>query len=108
MNLAISALLIALALSILGAIDDWRYKRKGGKKPGRRAKILFRTGLALVAALFVTVIVLALTHKATTEEIAQSGTSAVTQIALLLFAAWEISRWIARHKNPLSKASPVA
>lgn len=89
-------------------MDDWRYRRKGGKKPGRRAKILFRTGLALVAVLFVTVLLLVVTHEATAEEIAQSGISAVTRIALLLFVAWEIGRWIARRKNPLSKARPGA
>jgi len=100
--------LVALVLGILGAIHDWRYKRKGGKKPSRMAKILFRVGLALIVILFVTVLALALTHEATAEQVAESGMSAVTGIALLLFVVWEIGRWIARHNNPLSKAPPAA
>ncbi len=100
--------LVVLVLAILGALSDWRYKRKGGKKPGRRAKIIFRTGLALVSALLVIMLMLAYRNPAATEKITESGAAAITGIGITLFGIWEFYRWMVRSKNPPSKPTAVA
>jgi hypothetical protein len=95
--------LIMLLFAVLAALTDWSYKRKGGKKPSRRNRILFRTILSLVVALFVIVLILSESHPAEAEEISVGGTAAIVRVVILLFGVWEFSRWMVRRKNPLTK-----
>jgi drug/metabolite transporter (DMT)-like permease len=84
---------LALVLSILGAIGDWRYRRDGGKQPGKREKILFLCAVMLVVALFAILAVLGAN--------AEMIRYLVPPIAIILFATWELGRWRVRRSNPL-------
>jgi drug/metabolite transporter (DMT)-like permease len=84
---------LVLALSILGAIGDWRYRRDGGKPPGRREKILFFCAVLLVVALFAVLAVLGAD--------AEMIRYLVPPVAIILLAAWELGRWRVRRTNPL-------
>jgi drug/metabolite transporter (DMT)-like permease len=84
---------LVLALSILGAIGDWRYRRDGGKQPGKKEKILFLCAVMLVVALFAVLAVLGAD--------AEMIRYLVPPIAIILFAAWELGRWRVRRTNPL-------
>ena len=84
---------VVLAFSILGAIGDWRYRRDGGKQPGKKEKVLFLCAVMLVVALFA-----ALAMLGANAEMIQYLTP---PIAIILFAAWELGRWRVRRRNPL-------
>lgn len=87
---------LALALSILGAIGDWRYRRDGGKQPGKREKILFLSAVLLAIALFGVLAVLG------------AGLEIISYltppIAIILFATWELGRLRVRRTNPLESS----
>jgi len=85
-----------LVLSILGAIGDWRYRRDGGKQPGKKEKILFLSAILLVVALFAVL--------ATLGASAEMIRYLVPPIAIILFAAWELGRWRVRRTNPLESS----
>jgi amino acid permease len=88
----------ALILAIWGAVVDWRYKRKGGKKPSKKDRLLFLTAFALVFAFFV---VLALIGVG---DVAGMIGAASVDFALVLFATWELARWRVRNKNPIQQS----
>jgi uncharacterized BrkB/YihY/UPF0761 family membrane protein len=85
----------ALILAICGAVVDWRYKRKGGRKPSKKDRLLFLTAFGLVVAFFVALALLRVGDVA--------GMIGVTTVdfGIVLFATWELSRWRVRRKNPL-------
>jgi peptidoglycan/LPS O-acetylase OafA/YrhL len=95
-----SAPLVVLVLSVWGAIVDSRYKRNGGKRPTRQAKILFLAAF-LVVALFVTLMLIAPLRPGSEETFAGAISGLTTVILILLFGAWELGRCIVRGKNPL-------
>lgn len=84
---------IVLALSVLGAIRDWRYRQNGGRPPGKSEKILFLSGVLLVIGLFAVLAALG----AGSEMIGYLA----PPIAIILFATWELGRWRVRRTNPL-------
>ena len=87
---------LLLILAVWGAIADWRYKRKGGKRPTKREKGLFLSCIAAVIALLVVLAVLGAT--------AHSIGYITPELVVLLFALWEMGRWRVRRANPLPKA----
>jgi hypothetical protein len=92
--------LAILALSVVGAIQDFRYRRKGGTPPSKRDRILFGSVLlVIVLAYFVG---LSLDYS---PAIFGSITPA---LAIVLFGAWELGRWRMRRKYPLGTAAPPA
>ena len=81
-------------LAILGAIYDWRYKRRGGKRPSTSDRLLYLFALLLVAGFMVWLHVFG----------GESGDRILGQIsviALRLFYAWEFMRWRVRREYPL-------
>jgi len=88
---------IALILSIYGAIVDWRYRRKGGKKPSKRDRLLFLVVLVLVGALFITFWLVGGSQGAGPAIIADT----VVPLTVVLFGTWELGRWRMRRKYPL-------
>jgi drug/metabolite transporter (DMT)-like permease len=88
----------ALILAIWGAVVDWRYKRKGGKKPSKRDRLLFLFALALVVVFFV---VLALIGVG---DVAGMIGAATVDFTIVLFVTWELARWRVRSKNPLPQS----
>lgn len=40
--------LLIFVLAVVGTLGDWRYKRKGGKRPSRPTRIVFRAVLSLM------------------------------------------------------------
>lgn len=91
----------ALILAIWGAVVDWRYKHKGGKKSSKKDKLLFLTALGLVVAFF---IVLGLIGVG---DVAGIIGAATVDFAIVLFATWELGRWRVRRKNPLASPLPA-
>ena len=89
---------VALILAIWGAVVDWRYKRKGGKKPSKKDKLLFLSALGLVVTFF---IVLGLIGVG---DVAGMIGAATVDFAIVLFATWELGRWRVRRKNPLTQS----
>jgi hypothetical protein len=86
---------LLLILATWGAIIDSRYKRRGGKKPGKRDMIFFwAAALLLAVPLSVTFVLLRPNALA-------SGFVCI-EAATLLFALWELGRWRVRRNNPLS------
>jgi hypothetical protein len=86
-----------LIISIAGAISDWRYKRRGGKKPSKRERLLFLLVLVLVAALYVSFVLVGGSEGASPAIIGHT----ILPIAIVLFGSWELGRWRVRSKNPL-------
>jgi cytochrome c biogenesis protein CcdA len=85
---------VVLILSVIGAIADWRYKRKGGNKSSKRERIMFLIALLLVVALFTVLTALGASA---------GGIGHVLPLfAIILFGTWELGRWRARRKFPLS------
>jgi drug/metabolite transporter (DMT)-like permease len=91
----------ALILAIWGAVVDWRYKRKGGKKPSKRDRLLFLVAFALVGAFFG---VLALIGNSGGADVAGLIGMFSADFTLVLFATWELGRWRVRSKNPLPQS----
>jgi hypothetical protein len=91
----------ALMLSIWGAVVDWRYMRKGGKKPSKKDRLLFLFAFALVGALFG---LLALLGNSGGADVAGLIGMLSADFTLVLFATWELGRWRVRSKNPLPQS----
>jgi hypothetical protein len=90
-------------LSIVGAIQDWRYKRKGGKRPSKRDRLLFLSAVLLVVGVFVAFWLIGGGSEGATPEI--MGYASVPTV-IVLFGAWELGRLRVRSKNPLPKTMP--
>jgi hypothetical protein len=88
--------LLLLALSIVGAIEDSRYMKAGGRPASRRDKMIF---LSLVVLVPGTIGVHA--YLGYNPEILAM---IIPLLALWLFFAWELGRWRMRRKYPLPKS----
>jgi dolichol kinase len=84
---------IALLISIVAAVIDWFYKRRGGKRPTKNERSLFGIAVLLCAAL---VALFAIRG-------APAGAlgSLTGFLLVVLFSAWEFGRWRVRLKNPV-------
>jgi hypothetical protein len=85
-------LLVFLA-SIYGFFADWRYKRKGGKRP---SKMDYLTLGVILVVVFGGIAVLNYLHYN-----AEILALACIPLAIGIFGMWELSRWRIRSKNPL-------
>ncbi len=85
---------LLLILSIIGAIIDWRYLRRGGTRPSKRDKIMFFSAVGAIVLLLVVLGMLGSSSEAVG--------GAIVDIAVLLFALWELGRWRMRRKYPLA------
>jgi drug/metabolite transporter (DMT)-like permease len=86
-----------LIAAVWGAVVDWRYKRKGGKKPSKKDRLLFLTALVLVGATL-TLFWLVGGSQGAGPEIAGE---AFVPLTVVLFGTWELGRWKVRRKYPL-------
>jgi drug/metabolite transporter (DMT)-like permease len=93
-----------MILAIIGAVVDFRYKRKGGKKSSKKDLRWFGVAVLLIVAFYITLVVIGGSTYATPEIIGYT----VVPIFGVLFAAWELGRWRVRRKNPLPKAPEPA
>ncbi len=86
---------IPLMFALIGAICDWIYLRRGGKRPTSREKVV------LVIATFVLFgsIVLLSVRGASNYALGE----ATGDFTSLLFVCWEAGRWWTRHRNPLER-----
>lgn len=84
-----------LMLAIWGAVVDWRYKRKGGKKTSKRDRLFFLAALGVVVAFFVVWAVIGV------GDVAGMIGEATPLLAIVLFATWELGRWRVRSKSPI-------
>lgn len=90
---------ILLIASLCGAVVDWRYKRKGGKRSTAKQRIMFLSIIGAVALLFVALLALGADHYVIGETI--------VDVVILLFGLWEALRWRVRRHNPLQQPKPV-
>jgi drug/metabolite transporter (DMT)-like permease len=79
--------------AIIGAIYDWQYIRKGGRRSNRAERLWFLFLVALVAALYGVLIYFG-------DSGALIGYITPT-FTIVLFSVWELGRWKVRRKNPL-------
>lgn len=92
--------LAIFVLSIIGAVEDFRYRRKGGTPPSKRDRILF--GSVVLVIVLAYVVGLSLGYSP-----AIFGMITVP-LAVWLFGAWELGRWRMRRKYPLGTAAQSA
>ena len=85
--------------AIIGAIYDWQYIRKGGRRSNRAERLWFLFLVALVAALYAVLVFMG----GSAELIGYITPTFV----IVLFAMWELGRWRVRRKNPLPEP-PIA
>lgn len=84
---------LALLISIVAAVIDWFYKRRGGKRPTKNERLLFGVAVLLCAAL------VAFLAVGGGQAGALGGTTGF--LLMVLFSAWEFGRWRVRLKNPV-------
>jgi hypothetical protein len=82
-----------IIFSVVGAVVDFQYKRKGGTKSSRTDKTAFWSVGGGIALLFVVLDVVGVNP-------GKLGGWSV-DIAILLFAGWEVRRWMTRQDHPL-------
>jgi hypothetical protein len=82
-----------MILAAWGAVIDWRYKRRGGVKPTKKARLYLLVGV-LVCGVFIGVLGI---RGARAETIGYLTSS----LGTLLFALWELSRLLVRRKHPV-------
>lgn len=85
-----------LLASVVGFIIDWRYKRKGGKRPTKTDYIILAI---IVVVVFGGIAVL--NHLNYNAEILVDAT---IPLVIWIFGMWEFSRWRTRNKNPIPPA----
>ena len=85
-----------LIVSVVAAIIDWRYKRRGGKKPTTSDRWMF-----CAACVFC---VICLTGFGLMGASAYAIGLLIPDFLILLFAVWEVGRWRIRRKNPLARS----
>jgi hypothetical protein len=84
---------LVLIASVVAAVIDWRYKRRGGKKPTLKDRRFF---LAACAVCFICLILFAVLGSSA------EGLGYLFGCCLvILFAVWELARWRVRRRNPL-------
>ena len=91
---------LLLILAIVGAVVDWRYKKKGGLKPTGRDRLYLLVACLLCVAL--------LTVLGIRGASAESLGSLTGLFLVVLFALWQLGRWRIRRKFPLSAAPSMA
>jgi heme/copper-type cytochrome/quinol oxidase subunit 3 len=98
--------LIALVLAVLLAVDDWRYKLKGGTKPTRGEKTFLLVAILAFVVLEASAfwfISASTDHEAA--ERAAHGLGAISAFVLtFFFLGWQVKRWRIRRANPLLPA----
>jgi hypothetical protein len=77
-----------IIFSVVGAVVDYQYKRKGGKKSSRTDKVVFWSVAGGIALLILVLYVVGVNPGKL------GGWS--FDIAMLLFAGWEVRRWMTR------------
>jgi hypothetical protein len=92
--------LAVLALSIGGAFEDFRYRRRGGKPPSKRDRVLFGFVFLVVAIAYITGLSLGYSPEI-------FGMITIP-LAITLFGTWELGRWRMRRKYPLGTTAPPA
>ena len=93
-NLAVPLILF---VAIVAAIIDWRYKRRGGKRPTTRDRMLFTVAI-LVCAAFVAFFAF--------HGLGASTLGSVSGfLFVILFGLWEFARWMVRRKYPVPSRS---
>jgi hypothetical protein len=90
---------IMVILAVTGAILDWKYKKRGGRRPTRKDRLAF--GLLVIAS---GVFVAFLLNRGAEPEIVGDITG---MLLALLLLCWEIGRWRIRRKYPVSHVSPT-
>ncbi len=85
--------LIVLLASIYGFFADWRYKRKGGKRPSKTDYLSL--GIILIVVVGGIAVLNYLNYNAEILALAS------IPLAIGIFGMWELSRWRVRGKNPL-------
>lgn len=91
-----SSLLFILAIA--GAVADWNYKRCGGVRPTVRDRVCLLTAALLCVGLVTLLGVLGAT--------AESVGFYIGMLTVLLFAGWELGRWLVRRKYPVLSSLP--
>jgi len=89
---------LLLAMAIVGAILDSKYKRRGGMKPTATHKRYF----AVAAGLCLTVTVLAALYSPV------AAADMTILFLVTLFALWELGRWRVRRKYRSPDGRPSA
>ncbi len=85
--------LVVLALTIVGAVVDYKYKKAGGRRPSKRDRILF---------LIVSIVIMGFIVWADSINPAIAAEMAIPLVIFTLFA-WEVGRWRMRRKYPLAE-----
>jgi O-antigen/teichoic acid export membrane protein len=86
---------IVFWVSVVGAVIDWRYVRRGGQRPTRAD--WRRLAVSVLLAAIVIGVLLVMGGDA---GVAGSVTSLLT---VLIFWLWEFRRWLTRWQNPIPK-----
>jgi hypothetical protein len=86
--------LVLIALSIVGAYSDWKYKKAGGRRPSNQDRLLFGVVCLVVAGASAVVEFTGLDPRGLLGYV-------TVPLALVLFGAWELGRWRIRRKYPL-------
>jgi drug/metabolite transporter (DMT)-like permease len=84
---------ILLLVSLVAAVIDWRYKRRGGVRPTAKERIWFAV-VFLVPGVFLNV--WGIQNSVSGEALGR----VVGTLLILYFAVWEFGRWRVRRKNP--------
>lgn len=82
-----------LLASLVGFALDWRYKRKGGKKPTKKDYLILGIIVLVVGGSIFTFGALGYNGAILGE--------ATVPLFVWIFGIWELSRWRTRMKNPL-------
>jgi O-antigen/teichoic acid export membrane protein len=84
---------LVLIASIIAAITDWRYKRRGGIRPTSKERIWFTISFLMP--------VLLLNWWFVHNGVSAYAVGRVVGVLLIIyFAVWEFGRWRVRRKNP--------
>ena len=102
-------ILIALVLAVLLAVDDLRYKLKGGKKPTRGEKIFLLAAILAFVVLEASIFWLISTSTdPDAAERAAHGVGILSGFVLtFFFFGWQVRRWLIRRANPLPPAQKL-
>lgn len=90
---------LVFLVSIVAAVIDWFYKRRGGKRPTKNERLLFCAAILLCAVLIAFFALYG----------AQAGPlgSLTGFLLVALFGTWELGRWRVRRKNPAPPRRPT-
>jgi hypothetical protein len=89
---------LLLILAIAGAVADWNYKRCGGVGPSVRDRVCLLAAVLLCVGLVTLLGLLGAT--------AELVGFYIGMLTVLLFAGWELGRWLVRRKYPVLSSLP--